>query len=155
MFFDGRKDDSLIIKKGTDGRFRKVIVKEEHVSLVEEPGSHYLGNITPDSGCSKSIVDSILGYADDCGIATTNLRAIGCDGTNVNTGWKSGAIRLLEERLRKPMQWLVCQLHANELLLRHLFQHRDGKTSGPNAFTGRIGKALQSARRIQSHFFSR
>ena len=89
-------------------------------------------------------MDSILGYAEDCGIATANPHAIGCDGTNVNTGWKSGVIHLVEERLRKPMQWLFCQLHANELLLRHFFQHLDGKTSGPNEFTGPIGKALQS-----------
>lgn len=144
LFFDGRKDKSLTIKKGTDGRFRKVTVKEEHISLIEEPGSHYLGHITPASGSSRSIVDSILSYTDSHNISTANLHAIGCDGTNVNTGWKKGVIRLIEETLQMPMQWLVCQLHANELLLRHLFEHMDGKTSGPNAFTGPIGKALQT-----------
>lgn len=70
------------------------------------------------------------------------LIAVGCDGTNVNTGRIGGTIRLLEEELQKPLQWLVCQLHANELPLRHLLKHIDGGTSGPRAFTGQIGKAM-------------
>jgi len=40
------------------------------------------------------------------------------------------------------MQWLVCQLHANELPLRHLVQHLDGATSGTRAFSGPIGKGI-------------
>ena len=36
----------------------------------------------------------------------------------------------------------MCQLHANELPLRHLMIHLDGKTSGPQQFTGPIGRAL-------------
>lgn len=31
-----------------------------------------------------------------------NLNVIGCDGTNVNTGWKGGAIRLIETHLKRP-----------------------------------------------------
>lgn len=48
------------------------------------------------------------------------------EGTNVNTGRKSGVIVLLEKYLQNPIQWLICQLYANELPLRHLFQHFDG-----------------------------
>src|SRR6218665_630434 len=40
------------------------------------------------------------------------------------------------------MQWSVCQLHANELPLRHLVQHFDGATSGPRAFSRPIGKEI-------------
>ena len=68
--------------------------------------------------------------------------AIGCDGTNVNTGRKGGIIALMEQELQKPLQWLICQLHANELPLRHLLIHLDGATSGPHAFKGKIGKAM-------------
>jgi hypothetical protein len=35
-------------------------------------------------------------------------------------------------------------LHGNELPLRHLFSHFDGRTSGPRCFTGPIGKLLQN-----------
>jgi hypothetical protein len=48
----------------------------------------------------------------------------------------------LEEHLGHSLHWAVCQLHANELPLRHLFTELDGSTSGPRQFTGAIGKAL-------------
>ena len=38
---------------------------------------------------------------------------------------------------------LVCQLHGNELPLRHLFIKLDGATSGPKSFDGPIGKMVQ------------
>jgi len=53
-----------------------------------------------------------------------------------------GITRLLEVRLGKPLQWFVCQLHSNELPLRHLMEHLDGPTSGPRGFSGPIGKAI-------------
>lgn len=45
--------------------------------------------------------------------------------------------------MKKPLQWLICLLHFNELPFRHLFIHLDGTTSGPNAFKGPIGKQLK------------
>ena len=43
---------------------------------------------------------------------------VGCDGTAVNTGIRGGIIRLLEVALNRPLQWFVCQPHANELPLK-------------------------------------
>ncbi|KAI6657811.1 hypothetical protein LOD99_553 [Oopsacas minuta] len=68
--------------------------------------------------------------------------AVGADGARVNTGIYNGCIRLLELEFTKPLHWFICQLHGNELPLRHLFQIIDGKTSGPNSFKGVIGKEL-------------
>ena len=73
---------------------------------------------------------------------TENIKVVGCDGTNVNTGHIAGVIRRLEETFQHPLQWLVCLLHANELPLRHLFQALDGVTTGPRGFSGAIGKRL-------------
>lgn len=42
----------------------------------------------------------------------------------------------------------MCLLHANELPLRHLFEHLDGKTTGPRSFTGVIGKALKGCENL-------
>ena len=72
------------------------------------------------------------------------IQAIGCDGRVVTTGVKKGVIRLLETSLNRPLQWFVRQFYTNELLLRHLFVHINGATSGPQGFTGPIGKALAS-----------
>lgn len=74
----------------------------------------------------------------------SRIVAVGCDGTAVNTGVRNGVIRLLEEEVGSPLQWLVCQFHANELPLRHLLQHLDGKTTGPRGFSGPIGKQLEN-----------
>jgi len=60
----------------------------------------------------------------------------------VNTGHISGVIWRLEETFEHPLQWLVCLLHTNELLLRHLFEAVDGATTGPRGFPGSIGKRL-------------
>lgn len=40
------------------------------------------------------------------------------------------------------MQWVICQLHVNELPLRHLIEKFDGKITGPFGFVGPIGKQL-------------
>lgn len=46
--------------------------------------------------------------------------------------------------LNRPLQWTVCLLHANELPFRHLFLKLDGTTTGPNSFSGSIGKLLNN-----------
>ena len=47
------------------------------------------------------------------------------------------------------MHWLICQLHANELPLRHLLQNLDGKTKGPSTLTGTLGKKLEKCENIR------
>jgi len=58
------------------------------------------------------------------------------------TGAYKGAIRLLEERLNKPLQWAICLLHFNELPLRRVFISLDGVTKSPDSFSGPFGKRL-------------
>jgi len=82
------------------------------------------------------------------------LMAIGCDETNVNTGATGGVIRLLEQQFRRPLQWLVCLLHASELPLRHLIKKLDGVTQGPSGFSGVIGKALTTCEDLPIMQFS-
>jgi len=76
-------------------------------------------------------------------VSLDKLVAVGCDGTNVNTGRLRGTVRLIEEEIQKPVQWFIFQLHGNELPFRHLLTHFDGSTSGPRAFSGLIGKELE------------
>lgn len=76
------------------------------------------------------------------------LDVIGCDGTVTNTGWKTGVIRTIEEKLKRPLQWGVCLLHFNELPFRHLFQTLDGETTGPKSFSGPIGVQLSKCEKL-------
>lgn len=71
-------------------------------------------------------------YLEKENIDTTELKAIGSDGTVTNTGLKNGIISSMETILGWPLQWVICLLHENELPLRHLVTSLDGKTSGFN-----------------------
>lgn len=125
-----------------DSSWRKIAV-EEHISLVKEPNLEYIGHIALSSGgatvVSKKIMDFLHEETADC----DNIVAIGCDGTAVNTGAKGGVIRFIEKTLQRPLRRFICQLHANELPLRHLFEKLDGPTTGPRSFIGPIGKDLK------------
>lgn len=143
LFFDGRSDETL---KMEDSRRRKV--REEHITLIKMPESVYLTHVCPESGTSSNIIKCILEYCDKSHITTDDLRVIGCDGTNVNVGKHSGIIANLEKHLNRPLQWFICQLHANELPLRHLINFLDGSTTGPKGFCGPIGQALKGCERL-------
>ena len=78
-----------------------------------------------------------------CG-AGSKIKVLGCDGTAVNTGVCGGACRLFELASETPVHWFVCQIHANELNLRHVFHALDGTTSGPDSWKGPIGRSCQT-----------
>lgn len=148
LYFDGRRDRTLTQAK-IDGKVYRKQRTVEHISLILQPGSEYFGHVTPSSGSASSISKCIISYMSEKEVNVSNVIAVGCDGTNVNTGLKGGVIRILEEKLKKPLQWAICLLHFNELPFRHLFEHLDGKTTGPNSFSGPIGKSLSNCVSLQ------
>lgn len=154
LYFDGRKDKTLkIIKKG--GKCYRTTTVEAQISLIQEPGSNYMGYVVPEVGTAKGIQTAITGFLLHEEISQDSIMAIGCDGTNVNTGKYGGIIRLLEKKLQKPLQWIICLLHMNELPLRHLFVHLDGCTSGPKSYVGPLGKALEACENLPVKKFER
>jgi hypothetical protein len=142
LYFDGRKDKTLkIVSKGRK-KYRQTII-EQHISIIKEPGSTYIRYAVPSHGTAKSLAFAIhVTLTSHLNISLNDTVAIGCDGTVVNTGKYGGVIRLLEKRLNRPLQWIVCLLHMNELPLRHLFSKLDGTTTGPATYSGVIGKLL-------------
>ena len=141
LYFDGRKDKTLIMKEAGSKKSRSEIV-EEHITVLTEPGSRYLGHFSLSNGSASNIANGLYDFCLKNNIDTNKIDLLGCDGTNTNVGWKAGAIRKFEEKLGKPLHWNICQLHSNELPLRHLLINLDGKTSGPRQFTGPVGKSL-------------
>ena len=73
------------------------------------------------------------------------LRTLGYDGTVVNTVSKNEVLTQLEKAAGGPLQWLICQLHENELPLRYLFKKLDGKTTGSSSFNETIEMELQKS----------
>ena len=153
LYFDGRKDSTLCPASINT----KCTTVEEHVTLIEEPHSLFIGHVTPKNSSSASICGAIIDHFSENNISMENFTAVGADGTNVNTGCNGGVIRLLELHVGRPLQWFICMYHCNELPLRHLMMKLDGTTASPAQFNGTIGKALQDCHKlpINTQFQSR
>lgn len=139
IYFDSRGDDTI-----DNSNNARRTVKEEHISFVEQPNSQYIGHKSVQSKCAKDIVKAIEELVDEKDIPVNRITSVGCDGTVTNTGYKHGAIRSLEEKWKKPLQWIICLLHMNELQLRALMTKEDGPTTGPRSFSGSIGSRLKT-----------
>ncbi|GBL90178.1 hypothetical protein AVEN_130304-1 [Araneus ventricosus] len=87
-------------------RFRGV-KKEDHYSLIQEPGSVYIGHVAPTSGSSEDSVTSIISYLSGHGISLEKLVAIGCDGTAINTDGKSTGPKSLRGPIGEKLK--VCE----------------------------------------------
>src|SRR6218665_3639635 len=110
LHFDGRKDKTRCqIVKGD--KFHPVTETEEHIVLIREPDSEYLGHLKTSLGTSLHLTRSILDFVDQEKIDISTLAAIGYDGTVVNTGLRGSVIRLLEDHFKKSMYLFVCLLH--------------------------------------------
>lgn len=72
----------------------------------------------PKNGAPKSVsaLIQMTVYNSD----PRKLLAVGCEWTNVNTGWRNGTIKALENHEGHALHWRVCLLHCNELPLRYL-----------------------------------
>lgn len=66
------------------GKNKNIKTKEEHIVLIQEPSSKYIGHVTPKDGSAKQICNSILDFITL--EVASNILAIGTDGTAVNTG---------------------------------------------------------------------
>ena len=94
ILFDGRKDLTLA-KVSVEGQTKATTVKEEHYSVCTESGK-YLFHFTPspstkDTSAAEQIAIKLVNWMEETGVSE-DLVAIGVDSTNVNTGWKGGAI---------------------------------------------------------------
>lgn len=66
--------------------YHRNVVVQEHVSLIEELDNHYISHDSPESTSASAICDAILEKLSTIDSPFDRLHAIGCDGTNVNTG---------------------------------------------------------------------
>src|SRR6218665_3450101 len=111
LYFDDRKDKTRNqIMKGD--QFHPITETEEHIVLIREPDSEYLGHLKTSSGTILHLTRSILDFIDQNKIDTSTLVAVGCDDTIVNTRLRGGVFRLLEEYFKKSMHWFVCLLYT-------------------------------------------
>jgi hypothetical protein len=75
LYFDGRKDNTLkIVKNGV--KLYRTMVKKEHISLVQEPGSIYMGYVVPHVGSAKGIQTAITGFLLDKKVSQDRIMAM-------------------------------------------------------------------------------
>ena len=137
--FDGRKDAKTLVAPS-------VYKTEEHVTIISEPDGKYRGFYTPKDGTGKSNAIELQNFLV-CTGSVESFKAVGADGTLVNTGHNIGALKILQDLVQKVFQWIICLLHCNELPLRHLIELIDGKSSGPGSYKGPIMKELVECRK--------
>lgn len=155
LYFDSRIDSTKHIVGGITR-----IEKEDHYSLVEQPGSLFLDffairNEKNNIPKAKTVAGEIQKFFQENDVSTENLIAIGCDGTVLNTGYRGGVIQYMEEYLKRPVQWIICFIHCNELPLRHLFIEADGRMVGPNGFSGPLGKKITTCEKMKIETFAK
>lgn len=135
--FDGKKDDTLVAE-----RHQLKNIKQEHYVVLSYPGNIYIDHVVPQTSKATDVAKEIACVINETD-SEESLQAVLCDGTNVNTGRNNGIIRKLELHLGKPLQWLVCMLHTNELPFRKYFSVIDEAiTTGPNTSSGTISDEL-------------
>ena len=134
IFFDGRKDSTRVMKydEETD-KYHPRVVKETHVAVTSEPDGQYRYHFTPD----EPVFPHKPAYMEAQGLymwmvkngIDKDVLVLGGDSTNSNSGWDGGAMTWVERMLGRKLYWVICCLHCNELLLRHVISKLDGKTS--------------------------
>lgn len=136
--FDGKQDSTFVEISGL-----RRCIKEEHYVIISFPNNNYIDHVVPQTSKAEDIANEILSVIANTNSAST-LQAVVCDGTVNNTGKRNGVIRRLEEGITRPLQWLVCLLHTNELPFRKYISVIDGGfTTGPTSSTGAIMSALE------------
>ena len=74
----------------------------DHYTVLREPGGEYETHVNPSSGTGRDIGAEIASTIRERG---GKCRVLGCDGTSVNTGIHSGALR---KGLKKSLQdWII------------------------------------------------
>ena len=153
MSYDGRRDrNARAMVPDPSGKPKMRTIIEEHESVTEEPSGRYLGHFTPQSPGSNEkpalkVAQGLLAILEEYD-STNSLQVLGGDSTSMNTGWKGGSHAHLEELLGRRLFWAICQLHVNELPLRHLIKQIDGPTSSDKGFLGPVCSLLSKVEQM-------
>lgn len=104
LFLDRKKNKAIVQDKTRDKYYKKTVF-EEHISLVKELNSSFLGHVTLFFGTGKIITDSLKAYLNFNGhLNLSTITAIECNEKSTNTGNYNSAIASIEKYLIRPLQ---------------------------------------------------
>lgn len=154
--FDGKICETLTTKTDVTGGRRNELVKVEYIVIVKQPGDNFVASIPAKSGSTAAeIFKSMKDYLEQNNIYLKNVVAIGCDGAPVNTGVLNGIIRHFENFLNRPLQWIICLLHLNELIFHRIFAFLDSSSISPHSYSSELGQQLLSCETLKPIKFNR
>lgn len=139
--FDGKLCNTLVTNDADAGK-RNEIKKIEYIVVVKQPEDVFVASIPVTSSGADEIFNCMKDYFIKNKISLNNVVAIGCDGAPVNTGVANGIIRRFEELLGRPVQWIICILHLNELIFHRLFKFLDKSSCSPQSYSSELGNQL-------------
>ena len=129
------------------------MVQEEHVAVSVEPSGKYLTHFVPEEPIhpekpALKVAQALHGILEENG-SVDALQVLQGDSTNSNTGWRGGTHAHLEKLLDRKLFWAICNLHTNELPLRHLIEIIDGPTCSDKGFMGPVCSLLSKVNEME------
>ena len=157
IYFDSRKDITKFMDiDPVTGHYHPRMKNENHVSVTSEPDGNYRYHFTPDEpvGPYKPAYMEALGLYNWMvpHKIDKSLLVLGGDSTNSNSGWKGGTLVWVEKLCGEKKFWMICMLHTNELLIKHLITKLDGKSSSKEGWSGPIGKLLPQVNDMERRY---
>lgn len=142
--FDGKKCDTMIRKN----RKGNTTAKVEYYVIVKQPGDEFVAALKVDSGGSQEIFEKFRTHFESKHISLDNLVALSSDGAPVNVGVDNGVIRRFEQYLKRPLQWVICLYHLNELVFHRLLGFLDPSSCSPDDYSSAFGKQLKNCEKF-------
>lgn len=135
LAYDGKKSAVALPHSQT-------VVEEKIVVVDGADADHgYLHHFIANPGTGFSVGYSLFKTAEMYQSIDT-VKALKTDGPPVVTGPHNGSNRTFENLSGKPVQWIVCLFHMNELVLKKVFVTIDGPTGSGEVYTGDIGRKI-------------
>ncbi|KAI2795592.1 hypothetical protein BLOT_016639 [Blomia tropicalis] len=141
--------------KSSQNTFSRTNVKEEHYTLVKQPGDIFVSSVSSKNQVNEILtparkaVKSIFQEISDLGLeenVRSYLRVNVCDGAPSNTGVKNGIHQAIQEILGRPLHLVVCLFHLNELILKSALKVTEsiGSSKSCDIYRGELGELISS-----------
>lgn len=148
LMIDERIDKTrTCVGVGEKGHKRFKVVKEEHCAVVGfgsklPGGSCFLGHMSPELRTGRGLAQATHQFTLQRQIKLVSPGTTLSDGCSKLAGHKTGVHAELEELRGEALQRVFCVSHMLERPWAKLFEVTDGKTSGPESWTGPIGQEI-------------
>ncbi len=119
----------------TSGSSKHINVDKEHLVLVQEPKNKYIGYVTPTTSNAEDTSQAIIDKLMELNVDLADLKILGGDGCALNTGFRAGVMRKIEEFLNRPLGRVICLLHFCEVLFKKIIEFFYGIHKGPVDFS--------------------